>query len=417
MNNVDITPQNQRFESLDLMRGIAIIGILLINIQSIGFVFSSYFNPFVGDNLTGLNLFSWLFTHIVIDQKFYTIFSMLFGASIVLLASRMKEKGLSPAKYHYRRNFFLLIIGLLHMNLVWYGDILTIYAFLAFFAYFFWRASITTLMAVGGVCVALVVPSFLYFFTIITGETAEVIQTEFWPSAELIATTTEAYKGSWLDNIAQRATMGGDGMLYEMIGIFRIFGCMLIGMALLKMGFINGQYSKERYIKIAKVMLLIGVPFVIASAVLIYMSKYEDAVYARFLLGNLNYIGSFFLALGYIALANIWFKSDYANKAKLRIKAMGQMAFTNYLLQSIIATSVFYGFGFGLFGELSRFEMLMVAASIVLLQFVYSAMWLSKFKMGPLEWVFRMLTYFNLPALVRRDESISMVTNATNTEA
>ena len=404
MNKIDVTPQNQRFESLDLIRGIAIIGILLINIQSFGFVISSYMNPFVGNDLVGLNLLSWLFTHIVVDQKLYTIFSMLFGAGIVLLASRIEDKGLSAAKYHYRRNFFLLIIGLCHASFIWYGDILTIYAFLAFFVYFFWRAQVKTLLIVGLSSVFIVVPMFYYFSISLVGEQAAMIQADFWPSMQQIADEKSGYLGNYAENFVQRASMGNDSQTYEMVAILRIFGSMLIGMALLKTGFLNGQLAKHRYIRIAKISFGIGLPLVLASALSIYLSGFEDAVFSRYRLGLLNYTGSFFLAIAYIAMINLWFISDKAPKVKERLKAMGQMAFTNYLLQSVICTTIFYGFGLGLFGQLSRFEMLMIALAVVLVQFVYSAPWLKRFKMGPLEWVFRWLTYFKLPTFVRRSE-------------
>ena len=127
--------QKERFLSLDFIRGISVFGILLMNIQVFGNVFASYVNPTVNDDFSGLNVAAWFFTYIFIEQKFYTIFSMLFGAGILLMAERTTSRGLPASKYHYRRNFLLLIFGLSHGFFIWYGDILATYGFFALFLF------------------------------------------------------------------------------------------------------------------------------------------------------------------------------------------------------------------------------------------------------------------------------------------
>lgn len=414
MTEHTVTSQQDRYGSLDLLRGIAIIAILLINIQSFGYVFTSYFNPFVGGEPSGLDIASWFFTHTLIDQKFYTIFSMLFGAGIVLLATRTEHKGLSPAKYHYRRNIFLLIIGLLHASFIWYGDILTMYAFLALFTYFMWRRKVITQWIVGLLCVAIVVPINLYIANTMPVEMVTYVQQAFQPSQEAIAAEVNGYLGSYAANMEQRAEFGNNkAMVYEMFTVLRIFGCMIIGMALLKSGYLNAQWTKEQYKKYATYAFVLGLPLVLASAASVYITQYDDAVFTRYVLGNLNYVGSFLLSLGYISLINLWYLNTGSEGIKSRLQAMGQMAFTNYLTQSVVCTTIFYGFGLGLFGELSRFEMLVVAACLAGLQFWYSKIWLSKFTMGPLEWLLRMLSYWQFPKLLRDKQHQEVVTKSS----
>ena len=132
---------SERILSLDVLRGFAILGILFMNIQSFSMIEAAYINPTAYGDLTGINKWVWIISHIFTDQKFMTLFSLLFGAGIILITDRADLKGISAAGLHYRRTFWLLLIGLIHAYLLWHGDILVIYAMCALIVYAFRKLS------------------------------------------------------------------------------------------------------------------------------------------------------------------------------------------------------------------------------------------------------------------------------------
>ena len=153
--------QTERIPTLDVMRGFALLGILLMNIQSFSMIYAAYFNPASYGDLTGVHLWVWILSHLLADQKFMTLFSMLFGAGIVLMAERAEARGRRPAGLHYRRMLILILLGAIHAYLVWYGDILVVYGMSGLVVYLFWRRSWKTLLVMG--VLMLSVSSSLYF--------------------------------------------------------------------------------------------------------------------------------------------------------------------------------------------------------------------------------------------------------------
>ncbi|TQV86422.1 DUF418 domain-containing protein [Aliikangiella coralliicola] len=396
-----ITPvtEEERFLSLDFIRGIAVFGILLMNVQVFGNVFASYVNPTVNDDFSGINQVAWFFTHIFIEQKFYTIFSMLFGAGIVLMAERATLRGVSAGAYHYRRSILLLIFGLCHGFFIWYGDILTIYGFFALLVFGGWQSSPRRLIVVGIVLTLMVSLMMLAGSSEIDEDSVREIERNFFPSLEMIEKEVAAYRGSWIDNQVERV----EGMITMLsflvfVGI-RIAGCMLIGMALYKLGIINGKRSTGFYRRLSAICLVPGLIAIAYGANLIYQNEFKDAVKIQMLYGQINFLVSLPVALGYIGLFHLFHRSDCCAILKKKFEAVGQMAFTNYILQSVVCTSIFYGFGFGLFSSLERFEMLVVAVGVFLLQLFWSDWWLSRFRFGPIEWLWRSLVYFKLQRL------------------
>ena len=122
------TKRSERIQSLDILRGFAVLGILIMNIQSFSMPGSAYSNPLAYGDLTGINKLVWIVSHILADQKFMNIFSILYGAGIILVTSRAELKTGKSIGLHYRRTFWLLILGLIHAHLIWYGDILVAYS-------------------------------------------------------------------------------------------------------------------------------------------------------------------------------------------------------------------------------------------------------------------------------------------------
>ena len=153
---------SQRIVAIDVLRGFALLGILIINIQAFSMPVAAYFNPTAYGDLTGANRWVWVLSHIFADQKFMTIFSLLFGAGIILLTTRLEERGQSAWKIHYRRTFWLLVFGLVHAYLFWLGDILVLYAVCALVVYWFRRLSPRWMVAAG--LVSLAVPAVMVWF-------------------------------------------------------------------------------------------------------------------------------------------------------------------------------------------------------------------------------------------------------------
>ncbi|MCW8999795.1 MAG: DUF418 domain-containing protein, partial [Kangiellaceae bacterium] len=216
---------------------------------------------------------------------------------------------------------------------------------------------------------------------------------QFLPALDIIQREVDAYRGGWSENQVLRLEA-----MQNMIGFIvffgvRIAGCMLLGMALFKLGIINGKRSKSYYRNLALICLIPGLLIVTYGAILMVESGFADAVKIQMLYGQINFLASIVVALGYIGLFQWLHMSEGGQWIKSRFEAVGQMAFTNYISQSLLCTFVFYGIGFGLFSTMSRAELVLVAISVFALQFMWSKWWLDKFNFGPLEWFWRSLTY------------------------
>ena len=147
--------QSDRIVPIDVLRGFAVLGILVMNIQAFSMIGAAYFNPTAYGNFQGLNYAVWLISHLLADSKFMTIFSLLFGAGIVLMSERMESTGRKPTPVHYRRMVILLIIGIAHAYLLWDGDVLYAYAMCGILVFLFRRLKPTTLIVFGLVVIAI----------------------------------------------------------------------------------------------------------------------------------------------------------------------------------------------------------------------------------------------------------------------
>jgi len=395
----------ERIVSLDVLRGVAILGILLMNIQSFSMVGAAYFNPTAYGDLTGLNRVVWQLSHLLADTKFISIFSMLFGAGIVLFSSKLEGRGLRPGPVHYRRTFWLLIIGLCHGFLMWPGDILAVYALVGFLVYLFWRRSAPALFITGVVAMAVVIPIYLGASYSIQYWPPEVVaqMESFWsPSAEEVAAEVAGYGGSWLEQMPYRTremtAMLSNSFFFYML--WRVGGMMLVGMGLFKWGVLSAQRSRRFYAVAAVVGLALGYLLIYRGIVLRFADGWSMA-YGFFAGSIWNYVGSAFVAWGYIALVMLCVKSGVLRLLQRWLANAGRMAFTNYLLQTVICTTIFFGHGFGLFGQVSRAVQLLVVLAVWIFELWFSTLWLARFRFGPAEWFWRTLTYFK-PQPMRR---------------
>ena len=392
----------KRIVAIDTLRGFAILGILVMNIMSFAMPEIAYFHPaaFGGDEW--YNQFTYTLVHIFADQKFMTIFSILFGAGIVLVTEKSMKRTGKSAGLHYRRNFWLLVIGLLHAHLIWHGDILVSYALCAFWVYWFRNAKPKTLLIVGILFIAV----HTVFYALLglslsqwPPESIEAAKESWIPTAEFKADEIAAVTGSLSEQIAHNS---GTAVFMEiavflMVFLWRAGGLMLVGMALYKWGVLSAKRSKAFYTKGFIIGCILGLLISGYGMYTNFQANFSFE-YSMYLGSQWNYWGSLFMSFGYICMIMLIAKSDVLNGLKKRLAAVGQMALTNYLIQSIICVFIFWGIGLGLFGQFERWQQALVALGVWLLQILWSKPWLDKFQFGPFEWLWRSLTYMKKQA-------------------
>lgn len=401
------TPSEERYHSLDMLRGFAVLGILLMNIQSFSLIGAAYLNPAAYGDLTGINKWVWIFSHVLADQKFLSLFSIMFGAGIVLFTDRLQSRGLKPAGLHYRRMFWLLLIGLIHAYVFWHGDILVPYAVCGFIAYLFRKKKPKTLLIVGLIVFSISSLLYILFGTTISQwpqEAIEGIMTSWKPGPEQIAKELAAYRGGWLQQMAHRvpASLNFQIFVFMIWTGWRVGGMILIGMALYKWDILTAKRSFKFYGALLGIGFGIGIP-VIAYGVYKNFAAGWSLKYSLFFGSQFNYWGSLFVAFGYIGLIMLISKHLMQKKKNTPLQAAGRMAFTNYLLQTVICTALFYGHGLGLFGKVERFTQLLIVISIWILLLIISPLWLKHLHYGPVEWFWRTLTYWKIQPMRKKE--------------
>jgi uncharacterized protein len=384
--------ERDRLVSMDVLRGFVLLGIFVMNIQSFSMPISAYMNPTSYGDLTGANWWVWVVSHVFFDQKFMTIFSLLFGAGVLLMTGRAGDDG---GRLHRRRMGWLVLFGLLHAHLLWYGDILYTYGMCGLVAYFFRHAAPRTLLVAGAafILVGLLLPVGLG--AIMPPEELTKIRDESWqPTAEVRERELNAYRGGPL---AQAAHRSPEALLFQtfyffLFAFWKVFGLMLVGMALLKLDVFTARRPVSFYLKFAAVNLAIGLPVVIYGMWQNFAHGWS-VEYSMFLGAGYNYVGSTFVSFGYIGLFMAIVAAGAVRALTARLAAVGRMAFSNYIMQTVIATTIFYGHGFGLFGSVERTGQAAIVLAVWALQLALSPIWLRHYQFGPLEWVWRSLTY------------------------
>jgi uncharacterized protein len=361
---------------------------------------AAHLNPSAYGDLTGINLWAWILSHISADQKFMTIFSILFGAGIVLMTERMEAKGRDAAGLHYRRAFWLIVIGIMHAYLLWYGDILVAYGFCALVVFLFRKISPKWLLTLGLLSVS--VPFLLFSLAgwslpFWPPEAYQQALLDWKPSADTISEEIAAYQGSWLEQMAHRipTAIEYQTFVFLVYVAWRAGGLMLVGMALFKWGVLTAKRSKRFYAMLASIGFGLGLPLVIYGVIrnLELNWSYD---YSMFFGTQFNYLGSLFISLGYIGAVMLICKSASLKKLTHPLALVGRMALTNYLLQSIIFTGIFYGHGLGLFGEVERSGQILIVFAVWAFHLIASEIWLRHFRFGPFEWLWRSLSYLRL---------------------
>ncbi|AZQ14667.1 DUF418 domain-containing protein [Halorubrum sp. PV6] len=383
------TPPADRIVSLDALRGVALLGILLINVWVFAMPEQTLLNPRVYGDFTGANYWAWAIPHVFAQNKFITLFSALFGAGILLFIDSKEAKGQNAVRLHYRRTAILIAIGLLHAYLLWYGDILVAYGVTALVVVAFRDFSARKLAGL-----SLVFLSFLPVVELFAAFTigGDAIASGWAPAEAAIRQQVAAYRGGWVQQLSHRVPSSFSRQTVGLLNgsFWQIGGTMLLGMALYRWGVLTGERSAALYRRLVA-FGVVGLAITVAGV--FYIEANDWSADAALVWRQFIYVGSFPLAGGYLGLVMLYTRRRPDGPITRALAAVGRTAFTNYLLQTVIATTVFYGHGLGLFGFVSRVELLGFVVAVWAVQIALSVAWLRRFRFGPVEWVWRTLTY------------------------
>ena len=387
---------NNRIHSIDLLRGFAILGILIMNITNFSQVNIAYMNPTIGAGLEGYNQYFHAFNYIFADTRFMSIFSILFGAGVFLFSRNAEIKGKQAGVLHFKRMFWLLLFGFVHAYFIWSGDILVAYAICGCFIFFLRKKSIRTLLVMSTLLFIIPLTFNLMTYYGMTSDELESTFAFFHPNPEQIATEIKTMQGSFNEQMTIRLKNAIEFQTFVFLieTFWRTTAMMLLGMILFRKGILSADKSILYY----KKMVLVGfVPGLILSIIGLnqaYDFEWSGA-YVMNIGANYKLISGFFMAIGYIGLVMWFFKKGIFKNLQRRLQATGRMAFTNYIGMSLICTLIFNGHGLGFFGTFDRLQQFLVVISVWVLILILSPLVLKKYKFGPLEWMWRKLTYFS----------------------
>lgn len=400
-------PAEGRLQTLDVLRGFALLGIFLMNVE--------YFGRPLGDMGAGLDptqapldyALSWL-VYVFVQGKFWILFCLLFGMGFALMDERARRAGGDFRLLYLRRSAGLLAIGLAHALLVWAGDILVSYALGAFLLLFFRDASPATqgrwgAVLYGAPALGLVGLSLLLLMAESAGASAtdpDALAQQAREAAVRAAETAAYAQGSWWDATVMRARHLATHWSETAAFLAFALGMFLVGAWLLRSGAIAHPQAHARlYRLLRRVALPVGVALALAStAVAVQFDWVHDATRSMLAMA-LMLVASPLMSLGYLALIIRALQTDRGARVLAVFAPAGRMALTNYLLQSLIGTLVFYGHGLGLWGQVARRWQLLGVLVVFATQVAASRWWLSRFRFGPVEWLWRACTYGRFPPM------------------
>ena len=394
--NLQSISSTNRIHSLDLLRGFAVLGILIMNITSFSQVNIAYMNPMIGAGLEGYNQYFHAFNYIFADTRFMSIFSILFGAGVVLFSNNAEAKGKKVGALHYKRMFWLLLFGLLHAYFIWEGDILVAYAICGCLIYLLRKKTIRALSIIS--IILFIVPLTFNLMTYY-GMTAEELESTFaffHPSSEEITTEVQIMQGSFLEQMPIRLenAIEFQTLVFMIETFWRTTSLMLLGMILYRKGILSANKSISYYSK----MILIGFGIGLIISLIGLNQSYDSGwsgAYVMTIGANYKLISGVFIAIGYIGFVMWCFKKGVFKKLQNRLQSAGRMAFTNYIGMSLICSLIFNGHGLALYGTFDRLQQFLVVVSIWVLILIVSPLVLRKYRYGPLEWLWRKVTYFS----------------------
>lgn len=395
-------PGRERLAELDGLRGFALLGILLVNV---GLFSGPEFWLQIGGvgGYSGLDAALNFLVTFLVQSKFYSIFSFLFGLGLVMQTMRAEARGVASGRFLARRLAVLAVFGAIHAVFIWSGDILLTYALLGFlFLLFrkrrprtmlFWAAALILLPAF-----LLLVLGTLSLLATTTPEGARAIARAGADQAEFIRSVADsslaAYgSGSYADMVAQRIRelyLFATNVFFIAPGIFGMF---LIGGALARAGWLEDLDAHRAAIRrTVAIGLAVGLPLNLLAAYGLALNPGGAVGTTMLWIGqSVQLLGAPFLALAYAGIVVTLIRRFSGSSLLHRLSALGRVALTNYLMQSVVMTSIFYGFG--LYGRVSLTVALLMGLVLYAAQLVISPLWLSRFSQGPMESLWRWLTY------------------------
>ena len=427
-------PTAERITSIDTVRGFAVLGILVMNIVEFAWPDEAYSNPAFAGGSTGPDLWTYYLQIALFDGKMRALFSMLFGAGLVLIAERMANKnepsGPSPTDLLLRRCLWLVPFGIVHrFFLQWTGDILYQYGLLGVIAVAFRHLRARTLIVLGTVWMLAFVPIGLRNYSQACDTRAQAAEAVRLQEAnEKVPDALVAAQKRWQTREAsippkpetvqkEIADVRVDywqlfrnrwdyhhnfqsSFLYYYWD-FDVLGMMFLGMGLAKTGFFHGRSRRGVYLG------LLAAGAAVAVAQLVWAMAWQATGFRATALGlrlvqDVTYAHSRALvALAWASVLLLVLRAEWLRWFTDALAAVGRMAFTCYILQTVVCSLLFFGYGFGLFGTIPRAWLMLVVLGVSVLQVVVSRLWLRAFRFGPLEWAWRSLTWWRLQPLRR----------------
>jgi uncharacterized protein len=415
---------SERIASLDVLRGVSLQGILLLNITAFGLVFEAYDDPTVQGGAEGLDLVVWIINNMFFEGTMRAMFSMLFGVGMVLMTMRMEKRGggIEIADIYYRRTILLILFGMFHAYfLLWVGDILYAYGLFGLLL-FPLRKFKPNQLIIGAALLTLMGVTFEYcqykkniknFHLYEQAKTysspsdvpPEIQQgSEAWetfvgkkkPEPEEIQRNVDKMHGSYISMVLALAS---DNRMMQTVynytyNPFDVLPMMLLGIALYRLRVVTAKLRIRAYLTMAAIGYAIGLSINYYETMLLINSNF--AVQALAQAGVTYHLGRIALAFGHIGAVMIFCKLPIMNLLKRSLAAVGKMTLTNYVMDSVICGILFTGVGFSLYGQLQRHELFYIAICIWIFKMIASPLWLKFFLFGPLEWLWRSLTYMNI---------------------
>jgi uncharacterized protein len=399
-----------RIRTIDAVRGFAVCGILVMNIVAMGMPPYAYVDPYYYGGTSPADLTAWGLAYVFADGKLRALFTILFGASMTLIADRAEGETPGPVATHYRRMAWLFGFGMIHAWLLWFGDILVIYAVTGAFAFIAWQWPPRALIFAAAIALLIALGlDVLQWYDLAALQAAalaphapdqardawDAITTAISPGDPAIAHMVTLYRGGFADVFAARAPTT---MLYQTdvltASLPETIGFMLLGILLYRSGFLSGGWSRRRYAVLIAIGFGIAVPLYIPIVSFLLATRFDPVTMP--IADACSLVLRPWLALAYASAIILLVRSGRLRWLADRLAAAGRMAFSNYLGTTLITTTLFYGYGFGLYGTLSRAGLCVVVLGVWMIILLWSKPWLDRFAYGPLEWLWRSLARWKI---------------------
>lgn len=372
-----------RIQSLDFLRGSAILGILVANI-------AAFAGPTFAESTRTIGP-DWLAATVqaLVTGKFRSLLCILFGVGMYL---HLAKRGFHPqAIKKYRRRYLVLLgFGAFHALFIWFGDILFYYALVAIVAVWMVRAPSKTLgvLASLALAVSLIMGAFIDLLDFLVPHSDGTLFPEELRVFQL---------GTYIDQVVLRAKIMLVGLVQTPVICFQILGLMLVGILIARSGFLADPHRDP---KLQKTLLIVGAVGLVLNLLPLALSPTGEELNLTVELGV-----SHFLSVGYLALGTLFAHSGVARRLVKMVADVGQLALTNYILQSVVCTAVYYSWGGALFDRSDWLQNVMVVAGVWIVNFVFTGLWLTKYRIGPLEWLWRRLAE-GRPITAKRSDDV-----------